>query len=269
MKVTIPLVIATLAFAVSVTSEVTDEDINSPLVSYLLAKIQRLESKVMSKPRTSQISKRSSEKATNCECPPLATSYTRWGNSSCPFGASTLYKGVAVGGDKDTNGSPANMMCLPPNPMRYTNGATGIEYVYGVEYQTTGTLDHADARNMPCAVCEVPGKTTTLMIPSHYMCPFGWHFEYNGYIMVGDDGEEGSSVFDCIDFSLEQVPGTGGDRGWHYKYPVRVSTSSDSLPYDSSYAMSCVVCSKWYISLTLYLHNSCNTLGNSVICPHI
>ena len=30
--------------------EVTDEDINSPLVSYLLAKVQRLEAKVMAKP---------------------------------------------------------------------------------------------------------------------------------------------------------------------------------------------------------------------------
>ena len=30
--------------------EVTNEDINSPLVSYLLAKVQRLESKMMVKP---------------------------------------------------------------------------------------------------------------------------------------------------------------------------------------------------------------------------
>ena len=30
--------------------ELTDEDINSPLVSYLLAKVQRLESKIMVRP---------------------------------------------------------------------------------------------------------------------------------------------------------------------------------------------------------------------------
>ena len=32
--------------------EVTDEDINSPLVSYLLAKLQQLESKIMVRPNS-------------------------------------------------------------------------------------------------------------------------------------------------------------------------------------------------------------------------
>ena len=51
-------------------------------------------------------------------------------------------------------------------------------------------------------------------------------------------------MYNCIDVNLEQIPGTGSDRGWHYLYPSYVASSSDSLPYDSSYAMSCVVCSK-------------------------
>ena len=33
-------------------AELTDEDINSPLLSYLLAKLQRLESKMMVRPNT-------------------------------------------------------------------------------------------------------------------------------------------------------------------------------------------------------------------------
>ena len=241
--------IVIITLAVVETSEVGDEDDNSPVVSYLLAKIQRLESKIMTKPKTSEITKRSTDtnvdkRSASCNCPTPVVSYTRWGNSSCPFGATTVYTGVAAGGDKDVHGSAANMLCLPPNPIHYSNGASGIEYVYGVEYQTSGILDHADARNMPCAMCEVTGKSTVLMIPSRYVCPNGWRLEYNGYIMVGDDGEEGSSMYDCIDVSLEQIPGTGGDRGWHHLFPVRVGTSSDSLPYDYSYAMTCAVCSK-------------------------
>ena len=49
MKITFSLVIVILISVVAATLEVTDEDMNSPLVSYLLAKIQRLESKVIAK----------------------------------------------------------------------------------------------------------------------------------------------------------------------------------------------------------------------------
>ena len=128
MKITFSLVIVILISVVAATLEVTDEDMNSPLVSYLLAKIQRLESKVIAKTRTSQIIKRSADvnkKATDNEYPPPVVSYTRWGNSSCPFGANTVYRGVAAGGYYGHKGSPANIMCLPPSPMRYPNNVAG------------------------------------------------------------------------------------------------------------------------------------------------
>ena len=249
MKVIASLGIVIVALAVVATSEVVDEDDNSPVVSYLLAKIQRLESKIMAKPKTSEINKRSADddvnkRAASCNCSPPVVSYTRWGNSSCPFGANTVYKGVAAGGDRDFHGSSVNMLCLPPNPMRYSNNAKGIEYAVGVEYKANGALDHADSRNIPCAMCEVTGKSTIMMIPSHYVCPNGWRLEYNGYIMVGNDVEEGGSMYDCIDISLEQIPGTGSDQGWHQLWPVYVGSSADSLPRDNSYAMTCAICSK-------------------------
>ena len=43
------LVLFTVVFLTDAV-EVTDEDINSPLVSYLLAKVQRMEAKMMVKP---------------------------------------------------------------------------------------------------------------------------------------------------------------------------------------------------------------------------
>ena len=73
-------------------------------------------------PSTRQITKRSSEKKTvSCECPPPVVAYTRWGNSSCPFGSTTIYQGVATGGYFNHDGAPANMLCLPPDPVRPSN----------------------------------------------------------------------------------------------------------------------------------------------------
>jgi len=229
--------------------KVSDEDVYSPLVSYLLTKLQQLESKMMAKSIPKQRSDRevaevSANNAQSSSPPSPIVTYTRWGNSSCPFGASTVYRGVAAGGAYSHKGSPVNLMCLPPDPMRYPNNAEGSALVYPVEYQTGGPLNHAHNRNMPCAVCEVTGKSTTLMIPSHYECPTGWRHEYHGYIMAGHYTQEAASMYNCVDVSLEQIPGTGSLNGWHLLHPTNAATSSDSLPYDGGYAMSCVVCSK-------------------------
>ena len=148
--------------------EVTDEDINSPLVSYLLAKVQRLEAKMMAKPNvrnTREVEKRSVDTNTSADdkktiakdCPQQVVTYIRWGNSTCPYGANTIYKGIAAGGRYDHKGSPANLMCLPPNPMRPLNNQHGGTYAYAVEYRVGGPINHADFRNIPCALCESTG----------------------------------------------------------------------------------------------------------------
>ena len=86
---------------------VTDEDINSPLVSYLLAKVQRLEAKMIAKPsvrNTREVEKRSVDTNTSADdmktkdCPQQVVTYIRWGNKTCPYGANTIYQGVALGG---------------------------------------------------------------------------------------------------------------------------------------------------------------------------
>ena len=76
--------------------EVTDEDINSPLVSYLLAKVQRLEARMMRmvKPNlrsTREVEKRSVDTNTSADdkktkgCPDQVVTYIRWGNTTCPY----------------------------------------------------------------------------------------------------------------------------------------------------------------------------------------
>ena len=231
--------------------EVTDEDTNSPLVSYLLAKVQRLEAKMMAKPNvrnTREVEKRSVDTNTSADdkktkdCPQQVVTYTRWGNTTCPYGANTIYKGFAAGGRYDHEVSPSNLLCLPPNPMRYSNGQGGDSLAYPVEYRVSGPIDHADYRNMPCSLCEATGRSDKIMIPSHYVCPDGWHKEYNGYIMAGHYSHKGGSMYYCIDENLEQVPGSGGSDNIQLFYTVR--TIGSYIPNDSGYAMSCVVCTK-------------------------
>ena len=146
--------------------EVTNEDINSPLVSYLLAKVQRLEAKMMAKPNvrnTREVEKRSVDTNTSAndkktkDCPQQVVTYIRWRNTTCPYGANTIYKGTAVGGRNSHKGAPSNMLCLPPDPMRYSNNHGGDMPAYAMEYQTGGILNHVNHNNMPCSLCEATG----------------------------------------------------------------------------------------------------------------
>ena len=243
------ILFSAIIFADGVSVEVTDEDIDSPLMSYLLAKVQRLEAKMMAKPNvrnTREIEKRSVNTNTSADdkkdkgCPQVVT-YIRWGNTTCPYGSNTIYQGTAVGGQYKHKGSPSNLMCLPPNPMHYSSNPGGNTWVYAVEYRTSGNLNHANNRNMPCALCEATGRGDKIMIPSHYVCPDGWHKEYNGYIMAGYYTQEGSSMHYCVDGNLEQIIGSGDAEDVHLLYTVRAY--GPHVPKDG-YPLTCVVCTK-------------------------
>ena len=62
---------------------------------------------------------------------------------------------------------------------------------------------------MPCVLREATGRGNKIMVPSHYECPYGWHKEYNGYIMSGNSGQEENNMYHCVDESLEQVKSIG------------------------------------------------------------
>ena len=253
MKVISVIVIILLGVFFTKATETNDEDVNSPLVSYLLAKIQRLESKLSANTNnryTRQVEQKRSVVANETavkddnsaeKCSPNTVTYIRWGNSTCEYGADTMYSGFAGGGHYSHKGSPANMLCLPPDPQYYSRTSSGSQYIYGVEYEIGGVNSHADERNMPCALCKVTGRSTTVMIPSHYECPVGWRKEYNGYIMAGHHSGEGSSMYNCIDKSLEQIPGSGGNDNPHRLYTIRAECGY-YIPCSST-ELTCVVCS--------------------------
>ena len=235
--------------------EVTDEDINSPLVSYLLAKVQRLESKIMARPNI-RSTRQTTDKPTKapvgadnkqCSCPPSGVvTYTRWGNSTCPYGADKIYSGVAAGSEYTHQGAAVDPLCLPPDPqyLKYESGYQAHARIYGAEYILLkgSPLDHSHRRNVPCALCQVNGRTNKIMIPSRYVCPSGWRREYYGYLMAGSLNHKAATQYTCVDESLEQIPGSGADTNGYLFFPIEAQCGQHIPCSDKE--VTCAVCTK-------------------------
>ena len=185
-------------------------------------------------------------------CPPSSpgplvggVTYTRWGNSSCRSGADLVYAGRTGGTYGQHRGGAANHLCLPEDPdyIGFTPGVQGYSQVYGVEYEKT--IASGDAQyNAPCAVCNVPDKSTTIMIPAKTTCPTGWIREYYGYLMT-ERKEYRRSMFECVDISMEAIPGSRGHQDGGHFYPVEAECSGIACPpYNNFKELTCAVCTK-------------------------
>ena len=181
-----------------------------------------------------------------CNCSPGASSYFRWGNSTCPIGAELIYSGVVGGSQSGHSGAAVNPLCLHQDPqyLSYQNGYQGHVYVYGAEYQTNSRspIHNANDRNVPCALCVVYGYATTITIPSRYECPLGWRREYYGYLMAGYYSSSAATQFTCIDKGLEQIAGSGADTGGYLFYTAETQCNQHIPCSDKE--LTCVVCTK-------------------------
>ena len=255
-------IFATLYFVIIIltdATEVTDKDNDSPLVSYLLAKVQQLESRIMARPNirntrqtTDKPIKAPVVAADNkqCNCPPSGVvTYTRWGNSTCPYGADTIYSGVVAGSHYGHEGSAVDPLCIPKTLsqqyLESNSGTQGYIQLYAGKYLTYGPLYHSNSRYAPCALCQVNGRTNKIMIPSRYECPSGWRREYYGYLMAGHYNHKAATQFTCVDESLEQIPGSGGNINGYRFYTVEAHNDcgGNFLPCNSA-ELTCVVCTK-------------------------
>ena len=240
--------------------EATDEDINSPLVSHLLTKVQQLESKIMARPNIRN-TRQTTEKPTKppvvaadnkqCNCPPTGVvTYIRWDNSTCPYGADTIYSGVMAGSHHHHEGAAVDPLCLPKTlSQQYlepNHGYWAYTHIYAGKYMTYGSLLHSQGRYAPCALCQVYGRTNKIMIPSRYECPNGWRREYYGYLMAGKHDQKAATQFTCVDRSLEQIPGSGSNSNGYRLYTVDVNNDcgDNFLPCSTTYMLTCVVCTK-------------------------
>jgi hypothetical protein len=179
---------------------------------------------------------------------PAITTYTRWGRTTCPAGASVVYTGY-VGGKSHTHaGSGANTLCLTDTPTwgQFSAGDQNGALIYGAEFETSGyglanmtSLHDYDAR---CVVCETP-KSTTIMVPGTQVCPSGWTLEYSGYLM-GNHYTQNASEFICMDASPTQSGSPVNNNGTLF-YPTEAECGSlPCLPYVQDRELTCAVCAK-------------------------
>ena len=255
-------IFALLYFAIIIftdSAEVTAKDEESPLVSYLLAKVQQLEAKMMIRPNTRN-TRQTTDKPTKepvvaadskqCNCPPSGVvTYTRWGNSTCPYGADTIYSGVVAGSHHKHEGSAVDPLCIPKTlSQQYLESNSGYQnyiHLHIANYITYGPLAHSHGRLVPCAMCQVNGHTSKIMIPSRYECPSGWRREYYGYLMAGHYSHKAATQFTCVDKSVEQIPGSSGNNDGYCFYTVEANGDCGEkfLPCSSA-ELTCVVCTK-------------------------
>ena len=184
--------------------------------------------------------------------------YTRWGSSSCPSssGAELVYSGSAGGTNFLSTGGSAEIICLPDNPdyilgqvpgpvSPWRSVVQGSEYEY--DFGSTGVFDH----NVPCAVCFVPLRSTSIMIPAKSTCPSSWTLEYNGYLASMAEQYRRTS-YTCLDAATETIEGHNNDTDPALFYPTVTDCNGLSCPpYISEHILYCTVCTRWTCMYTL------------------
>ena len=128
--------------------------------------------------------------------------FTRWGKGLCPnaTGAQLVYTGKAGGTacihQAGIEEQQKKFVCMPEDP-DYTSETAGLSSyaehnkLFGSEYQFNAgpqSLRGVYQHNVPCAVCYVPTRAATIMIPAKTTCPVSWTREYSGYLT--SEGED-------------------------------------------------------------------------------
>jgi len=173
-----------------------------------------------------------------------------------------LFKGHTAGPLYNKGGNTANFLCLHSDP-QWGSVFDGQQPLigsiwgasYGLVYNAIGNNDvfstvnnggnALSMRPAPCAVCDVPGRTRSIMIPARISCPMGWTKEYSGYLtgeLASDKRKRSFAI--CVDQAPEIT--NGSSPTWHsVLYPIGVQCGM--LPCDtfsSGKGLTCVVCTK-------------------------
>ena len=82
-------------------------------------------------------------------------------------------------------------MCLTSVKVRHSS-------LHGAEYESTNLLvSNSENDDIPYAVCYVPTRHTSHMVPGKHTCPSGWTTEYCGYLMAEVEGHY-RSQYTCV-----------------------------------------------------------------------
>ena len=102
-------------------------------------------------------------------------------------------------------------------------------------------------RNVPCTVCYVPTRATTLMVPARTSCPTSWTEEYQGYLMAERHNHARNAVYECMDEGAESVAGSAANTDGALFYHTVGTCGGAGLPcppYVANRPITCVVCTK-------------------------
>lgn len=180
------------------------------------------------------------------------TTYVRWGRKVCPGnGSEAIYNGFAAGSYYNYEGGAANMLCLTRDPefADYDDAVNSGAYIYGTEYRTSGGVnlfpDDKISHDVPCVVCEVGQRSSTMMIPGRKTCYPGWTREYWGYLMAGYYTHKAPKDYYCIDAQPEQLFAGSAVVPGSYLYFVQSRCMPlQCPPYVEGRELTCVVCTK-------------------------
>ena len=172
--------------------------------------------------------------------------YNRWGHTACRSGVSLVYSGKTGSSYSGHSGGGSNYLCMPNDPqyMSHRSGVQGYSYVYGTEYEAT-LVSGRSQHNAACAVCYIPNKHTTIMIPAKTTCSSGWIREYYGYLMSESVRNSSRMKYACVDIAMRSIPGSQNHIAGGHFYHVEAHCNGVSCPpYDNAKELTCVVCSK-------------------------
>ncbi len=160
-----------------------------------------------------------------------------------------MYDGIVAGSYVDQTGGGANYLCMPHNPQygTFLPGVQGISPIHGAEYQTNGggpLSSNNHDHNVPCAVCFVSTRVTSLMLPARIECPSSWILEYTGYLMTNAYSQQ-RAMFECVDQNPDRIPGSAPNNDGALFYHVEATCNGLPCgPYDPQKELTCVVCTK-------------------------
>ena len=180
------------------------------------------------------------------------TTYVRWGRKKCPGnGSETTYDGFAAGSYFNDYGGASSMLCLTPEPEfeNYDDAKLNAGgRIYGTEYGNSKPNLFTKSKyqqDVPCAVCEVKRRSSTMMVPGRKTCYPGWTREYWGYLMTGSYTHKAGKDYYCVDGQPETLfAGATGVAGSYLFYVEGRCGSLYCPPYEDGRELTCVVCTK-------------------------
>ncbi|KAK3100772.1 hypothetical protein FSP39_025107 [Pinctada imbricata] len=154
--------------------------------------------------------------------------------------------GFAASGFYSEKGGSSKYICLTRDAANGPiPGVSGVNKIYGVEYQTNFWKSDSYNEDAPCVVCQTPVHTTVMMLPGRDRCYSGWTLQYNGHLASGNYGDEAKYDYACVDKDPNYISGGTKDTNGALFYPVVAKCGAlQCPPYNDGHAIMCAICTQ-------------------------